>query len=536
MTQKRWDIPEVEDDDQGSPVQQSPTLVSLHFIRTTLRRRWLLCALSAILGLLMAVTFLVAFPQPHRAKSSLVLAHEEGVDPSLAMSTDVGFLRSQAVAAKTVASLGLTVTPDGFLKSVTIERVSPEMLSITVAAPTDEEAVRRLQAFTSIYLDFRGKQLSLQSDVLIAAMQERMKKLDGEVAALSRRVDQLAKGGSSNASKLSETIAQRAYLQSRIENMQQSIEDATLRNAAVVSSSRVVDPATVERGRAKRRMVLVLASGLIGGTAFGCGMVLFFAITSDRLRRRSDIAEALEAPVPISVGRVAPIPKRLRWVPHLRVVNIRRAGDRERLAHAIEQGLPMPGRWGRLAVACIDNADEVRFAVAAAATNLVAKGCSVTLIDLSEQTNFDVTVLRSISDSTDMPAILRPGGVPALAGDATDLRAVGLSEDDPSPTWPQLTDITLVLADLDPAVGADYLTAWSDRVIVAVTAGRSSAERIRTAGDLIRTAGLEMRFAALLRAESADDSSGVAGFDRPTLVQNPDVHDQREAAKKSGVR
>jgi hypothetical protein len=80
------------------------------------------------------------------------------------------------------------------------------------------------------------------------------------------------------------------------------------------------------------------------------------------------------------------------------------------------------------------------------------------------------------------------------------------------------SDVTLVLADLDPSVGADYLLKWTDRVIIAVTAGRSSAEMVRSASDLVRSAGLEMRVAVLLHTERTDDSSGIAGFDRPLRI------------------
>ena len=81
---------------------------------------------------------------------------------------------------------------------------------------------------------------------------------------------------------------------------------------------------------------------------------------------------------------------------------------------------------------------------------------------------------------------------------------------------PELTDVTLVLADLDPAVGADHLRAWTDRVIVVVTAGRSSAEKVRTVADLIRSAGLDLRFAVLMHTERSDNSSGTGtSSDRP---------------------
>ena len=526
MTQARWDVSEFDVDNRASTERPIPTLVSLHFVRAALRRRWLVCVLAGVLGLLAAAAFLVASTGSHTAKATLVLAHDPQVDPSRAMATDVSLLGTRTVATKTIASLGLTMSPDEFLKSVTVEPVSSELLSLTLSAPSDAEAVDRLTALTSTYLDFRAEQLSMQSDVLVGGMQERIKTLQGEVAGLSRTIDQLATRGNPSA-RLSDAIAQRANLQGQIETLQQSVEDATLRHTSVVSSSRVIDPAATDAAGLKRRIALALASGLIGGLALGCGIVLFFAIISDRLRRRSDVAGALEVPVPVSVGKIAPIPKRWLWLPHVRAVDGRRTDERQRLARAIELELPVPGQRGRLAVACIDNADEVRFAFAAAAADLAAGGRSIALIDLTEHGTLNGEVARlnaGSTNSTPTPTVFRPRGIPALAGDAADLRAVG--HEDGSPPQLERNDVTLVLADLDPSVGAHHLKTWTDRVIVPVTAGHSSAERVTTAAELVRTAGLEMRVAVLLRTERTDNSSGVSGFSQPAAVPLDDGHEQ----------
>jgi hypothetical protein len=262
----------------------------------------------------------------------------------------------------------------------------------------------------------------------------------------------------------------------------------------------------------KRRIVLTLASGLIAGTALGCGTVLFLAITSDRLRRRFDVATALEVTVPVSVRRIAPLPRLWRRFPHLRGLDGRRADERQRLAHAIAMELPGPGQWGVLAVACIDNSDEVRFALATAAMGLVADGRGVVLIDLTAQGGLDAAVEELMSaQAVERPTVLRPRGIPALADHADDLRVVGREDENEGPPSPGLTDVSLILADLDPSVAADHLTAWTERVIVVVTSGHSSVERVRTAGDLVRSAGLDLRFAALLHADATDVSSGLAG-------------------------
>jgi hypothetical protein len=132
--------------------------------------------------------------------------------------------------------------------------------------------------------------------------------------------------------------------------------------------------------------------------------------------------------------------------------------------------------------------------------------------------------------------VLRPRGLPALTHGAADLQPVGHwpSEDETPP--PQLTDITLVLADLDPAVGADHLTAWSDRVVVVLTAGKSGAEKVRSIADVIRAAGLDLRFGLLMHTERTDNSTGILNLERPAPMQQWNGHERVESASKSEVR
>ena len=93
-------------------------------------------------------------------------------------------------------------------------------------------------------------------------------------------------------------------------------------------------------------------------------------------------------------------------------------------------------------------------------------------------------------------------------------------------------DVTFVLADLDPSVGADHIAAWADRV--CVTCGRSSAERVRTAADLVRAAGLNLQFRELLRTDVTDESSGEAGRDRPRPADSPDSPAHAKPTASSG--
>lgn len=514
MTPSRWDASDLEPDDPSAPGRPLPTLVSLHFLRTALRRRWIVWILSAAAGLFLAAAYLVVVPISHEAKAVLVLAHDPGVDPQSAMETDVSLLTTRVVAASTIESHGLTISPEDLMSSLTVREDSADLVSVFLTAPTDAEAVRRLEALTSTYLDFRGKELTRQFDVVLKDLRKSIDGLQAEVDELERE-----------AGQDTEAITRRLDLQSQIDTLQQSEHDERLKSRALVASSRVIDPAAAVPVGGKRRIVLALASGLIAGTAIGCGIVLFLAITSDRLRRRFDVATALGVPVTVSVRRIAPLRRRWLWIPRRRAADARRADERQRLANAIEMALRLP-HWGRLAVACIDNAEDVRFAVATAAVDLASRERRVLLIDLTN--DGALSPGWTPRASANWPIVSRPRGVPALARDLADLEVVGGDWDPRSPLSPDLMDVTLVLADLDPSVGADHIAAWADRVIVCVTCGHSSAERVRTAADLVRAAGLDLQFGALLRSDGTDESSGEAGLDRHRPVDAPDGPDQAE--------
>ena len=73
------------------------------------------------------------------------------------------------------------------------------------------------------------------------------------------------------------------------------------------------------------------------------------------------------------------------------------------------------------------------------------------------------------------------------------------------------------------------------RVIVVVTAGLSSAERVRTAGDLVRSAGLDLRFRRPTATPTPPTSrQGTAGSrnHRPSSDRDHDVSSQRRARRR----
>jgi hypothetical protein len=121
-------------------------------------------------------------------------------------------------------------------------------------------------------------------------------------------------------------------------------------------------------------------------------------------------------------------------------------------------------------------------------------------------------------------------GVHPVTQDGTQLLVVVPPQDDVAPVGPVPTgvipamwaqpdqavvnayssaDLLLTLVVLDPATGADHLATWAAEAIVMVTAGRSSAEKVHSVGELIRTADIRFDSAILTGAGRSDASLGT---------------------------
>jgi hypothetical protein len=83
-------------------------------------------------------------------------------------------------------------------------------------------------------------------------------------------------------------------------------------------------------------------------------------------------------------------------------------------------------------------------------------------------------------------------------------------------------DLLLTLAVLDPSIGAEYLAGWACGAVVVVTAGQSSAERIRAVSEMIRLSGTSLISGVLIGADKTDESLGLTitpGADRVPVMQ-----------------
>jgi len=379
-----------------------------------------------------------------------------------------------------------------------------------MTGPSDAEAARRLDAFSTAYLQFRADQIGAQAQILIDGYNQNIKQLQAKVQDLNKQIQLLAAQGQTQTDTVLDAVTNRSRFNGQISDLQQEVQQARVQRASVVAASKVIDPAAPMRVSHVKRPALVLVSGLIGGLALGLAVVVLQAILSDRLWLRIEVAAALDTRVPLSVRRLAPpssLWRPLGFVPQVRRLRTTRSAERQRMAEAIAQAIPGAGRRPALALLCLGNANDMRFGILAAATRLQRSGVAVLVVDLTDDGVVQPAMHRlGELPENERPEVFRPSVVPSLTRGPADLEAAHW---DDVAVAKARNGITLVLADLDPAVGVDHLAAWSDDVVVAVSAGASSVELVRTAGDLIRSVGLRLRGAVLLRAVRDDTSAGV---------------------------
>lgn len=513
MIDTSWRIedPDPEEVSVGGP---STGFVSLHFLRSALRRRWPVWVAAALVGMMLGIAWTAAVPSKSHGTVTLLLAHDPGVDPATAMSTDVSLLRTRTVAQTVIDQLDLPMTTEGFQASTTVTPVTPTVLVIDVAAPDDTSAVDRARALYLAYLTFRATQMESQSKALVEGYQAQVAALQQQVTDLSGKYDLLTAQGGAGQSEASDVLTQRAQTYGQISQIQQLIDDAKLQANSIVKASHVLDPPSVVPQSAKKRIVLNTMAGLIGGLALGMGLVLFQALTSGRLRRRDEVAVALAAPVRFSTG---PLTGRgSRWRRLTRRSSPKRS--LEVLVHGLESAISTPSkaRPARLALVAVDDGEEGAMVVGALGAHLAAEGKAVFLVDLTDSGRLEAALKKALARQQGPgpqvePVVHRPDGQPFLArgplGASPDA-ATELSKGDPlRPAWNR-ADVVLALADVSPGVGVDHLTSWVDRVVLLVATGRSSAERLRTTGELVRAAGLELDFAMMVGADRTDESSG----------------------------
>jgi capsular polysaccharide biosynthesis protein len=382
------------------------------------------------------------------------------------MPTELTLLQTRAVAVDAVRTLGSSENVDAVHASYHGTSDSNGIIHITASGSSDAIAKNRANAIAKSYLALRGLLAQQQANAIITALQAQQDQLRHAIAADTTKINNIQSDGGAPGTTLSDLLDDRAQRTSQVQQIDSTIQSDAVAAQSVAKASTVIDLASIDRASAKKTLVVNIITGTLLALILGLGVVCFTEIITTRVRRRSDIAAALQAAVPLSVG---PIVRTRRWrSPSLEEKH--GAADLQLVAKHLERAL-MTSASHALVIVSIDS-----LAVTTRAIGIL----------MSELQLRDRTV--AIVNETDAP----------LSATLAQLESI---------ERPQ--DFVVVIAELDPAKGAAHLRAWASDSVAVVTAGATSEATLQANATMLRAASLHLASVVLVNADPADDSLGI---------------------------
>jgi capsular polysaccharide biosynthesis protein len=475
----------------------------------------------------------------YQASTSLLVTPMStgGEDSGAPITNEEAIAQSRTVAELALSKLKLDESVSRFLSSYTVTATTDRVILITVSAPSGGAAVSRANALATEYLQFRARLLRAEQNLMLSSLNQQLSQDKQNVDSIAATISQVSAEPASSAkqAELASLASQKAQADGALTQLEQAVAasqaNAQLTTDAIVQDSRQLDPAAAipPHSRLKRAIEYTLL-GLVAGLALGMGIVVIGALLSDRLRRRDDIAHALGAPVKLSVGTV-------RGNRMTGLADAAQDADVQRIAAYLGKAVP-PARRGLASLAVIP-VDDV----------LVPAACLVSLA-VSRATRGSRVVVADLCEGTPAAGLLGAGepGVRKVTVEGAHLTVVIPEYDDIAPTGPLQArpgqaqvaepvaaacgsaDLLLTLATLDPSLGGEHLGGWARGAVVMVTAGQSSALRIRGVSEMVRLAGTSLIAGVLIGADKTDESVGV------TVTPDGDRMGVVEESFNSGAR
>jgi capsular polysaccharide biosynthesis protein len=521
-------------------------LASVGFIRATLWRRARVWGVLTLVGLLAGTLYLAVRPPAHDATVTLMLAGPPTAIEGVTIADDEAYVQSVTVAGQALRRLKLNESPTTFLHHYSAAAVTNSVLQITARAATSAEAVSQANALAAAFLSFQANMLAGQDQVVNAAAEQQIAQAQQHVNVLTSQISKL--------SAMPATPARTAELKKlRNEQTQAANTFAALSttlptdaaasaaiNDGVIAGSGGLSGAVPVPWSLPKYLALYAGGGLIAGLAVGMAIVIIGALVSDRLRRRDEIARVLGAPVRLSTGPIPPSGGQIslsrwgqalsrlglplsrwgqpfsRWQPRPLGLDLAGNADVQQVVGYLRRTVrPSSGLPAGLALVPVDDAEVPAVCLTSLALSCAQTGLRVVLVDLCPGTPagrlLGVTEpgVRSVTAQgaeliVSIPPAddIRPAGPLTEAGDGLVQKPLRVAC--------SAADVLLTLADLDPAIGGQYLSGWATSVVAVVTAGRSSAARISAVGEMIRQSGIDEVSAVLLGTDKYDESFGGA--------------------------
>ncbi|HEX3959301.1 MAG TPA: hypothetical protein VHZ03_22165 [Trebonia sp.] len=523
LSGRLWAEGDFTADDGGSSVDPRSRLVSLGYLKTALKRQLKLLLILGLVGLVAGAAFYVIKPPSLQADTTILLNDGPNADAPAQIVTDAALAQSTAVGTAVIKQLGLNANLPVFLGSYVVTTPGDQVLVITLSAPTSAEAVQRVAAVAKQYLAVRAQYADVQQQQLESSLNNQVALAKAKLDSITNQVNQLApQAFTATQKKQLATLRQQELTASNsLAQIQQNVTDTILTSRVatrqMIQDSRVINVATAVRASRARTLALYVVGGLLGGLVIGFAIICIGAISSNRLRRRDDVAYAIGSPVRLSVG-----PLRAGRVPILAGKPGNRDRDMKSVVQYLERSVPPSGQQGMasLAIVAVDDAPTVARVVISLALSKAKDGSRVLLADLSD--GRQAAALMGVSQPGVQRASSRGTSIMVAVPAAGDVLPVGPlrtgrggaatpgSPDDKSLAEASAAaDVVLTLVTLDPASIGDNLGTWASRAIAVVTVGKSTPEWVHSIGEMVRLAGMHLDSVVLVGSDGTDESLGA---------------------------
>lgn len=529
VRERLWAYEDFAAAQEEQPFNIAGTFASFGYLFAAIRRSRRIWLTWAAIGLVAGLAIYVKYPVSYQATVSILIKNNPGQDAVSAMKTQEALVESNSVAAATVKALGLTQSVSSFQAAMTATAVTNEVMSITLTSPTADGAVNGANALAKQYLKFRSSVLLAQTAQDAAAYAQQVPAAQQHIADLQDQVNKL-QGQAGQEANLKNLQSQLTTATEGLPTLEQTVAGLATEEKATTSSmidgSQVLDGATLAHHSKIKNILEYGLSGLIGGLAIGLGIIVVRELISDRLRRRDDIAAALGAPVRLSVGAVTK-----RRLP----IGGRSGASRDRALRRISvywrnAALRQSREPTALAVVAVDNAADIAPAVAMLAERYVKDDVKVAVTDLTK--GAPVAKLLGARGAGVQPVRLGAGSIVVVTPEDPDqvqsgpLRPVsasgpGFLAEPPTEAIESVAKdakVMITVAELDPAVGGEYLSTWATEAVAVFTAGRTRAARAYAVGELLRLSGMRAISGIVVGADKTDESLGKASDDAIRLA------------------
>jgi O-antigen/teichoic acid export membrane protein/capsular polysaccharide biosynthesis protein len=528
LTSYQWEFDDLADADEQDrppgPGAANPRFTRLPYIGAALRRlAWVWCA-AALIGALAGAAAFKAFPPARSTAATSILVTTNPDDlPQSAILTEVALAQSRPVAELALSKMGFSqsqVVSDlsGFLKAYTVTSSTDSVLTITVKAPNSTTAENAANALAVAYLQYRRNILQAQEQAVLAALQQKITQAEQNISSIGTQIDQerALLTSPSQQARLSDLKNERNQQQAELTQLEQTLSTNQATSEAntesMVRGTYVLNVAAPTVHSRLKEALIYVAGGLLAGLAIGLIIVVIRTLTSDRLRWRGDITQALAAPVRLSVGTI----RARRWLPRRYRLAVTHDSEVRRVVSYLRTVV-----YGRgvssLALISVDNEDVAAATLVSLALSCAQEGKQVVVADLSRGARAAHLLGASAGIQT---VAVDDQSLVAAVPDPWAVVPVGPLERTPGATLPaagrELTaayrsaDLMFTLVTLDPSTGTEHLATWASDAVVVVTAGQSSATRIHAVGELVRRSGTQLVSAVLVGTDKSDETLGMA--------------------------